>query len=115
MSMDLLKLDPMARKMRSHVDAFCKALENNDQNGAIDHINEVRKFAEYLSEDVSSVITKSDAAPTVGINDIYAGGVPVRKVNEVQTVHAPTDRVLPGTIRTTRFGNLNRRLNNRTL
>jgi|TARA_R100000482_G_scaffold4929_3_gene1687 hypothetical protein len=115
MNMDLLKLDPMARKMRSHVDAFYKALENNDQNSAIDHINEVRKFAEYLSEDVSSAITKSATPSSVGVNDIYAGGVPVRKFNEMQSVHATTDRVLPGTIRTSRRGPIMSQRNNRTL
>jgi len=113
--MDLLKLDPMARKMRSHVDAFYKALEQNDQNSAIDHINEVRKFAEYLSEDVSSAIAKSAVPPTVGVNDIYAGGVPIRKFNQVQSVHPTTERVLPGTIRTSRTGPIMSRRNNRTL
>tara|TARA_R100001440_G_scaffold35595_3_gene54634 strand:+ start:41 stop:382 length:342 start_codon:yes stop_codon:yes gene_type:complete len=113
--MDLLKLDPMARKMRSHVDAFYKALENNDQNSAVDHINQVRKFAEFLSEDVSSAIAKSATPAPVGVNDIYAGGVPVRKINEVQTIHAPTDRVLPGTVRTSRRGPIMTRRNNRTL
>jgi hypothetical protein len=115
MSMDLLKLDPMARKMRGHVDAFYKALEENDQNSAIDHINEVRKFAEYLSEDVSSAIAKSSTPATTGINDIYAGGAPVRKFNQMQAVHAPTERVLPGTIRTSRRGPIMSQRNNRTL
>ncbi len=115
MSMDLKKLDPMARKMRAHVDAFYKALEENNTNGAIDHINEVRKFAEYLSEDVSTAITKSQVAVSHGINDVYAGGVPVRKTKEIETVHQTTSNVLPGTIRTSRFGTLNRQMNNRTL
>lgn len=115
MNMDLLKLDPMARKLRNHVDAFYKALEENDQNGAFDHINQIRKFADYLAEDVSSVITKSDVPSSVGVNDIYAGGVPVRKFNEVQSVHATTDRVLPGTIRTSRRGPIMSQRNNRNL
>ena len=117
MSMDLKKLDPMARKMRSHVDAFYKALEENNTNGAYDHINEVRKFAEYLSEDVSSAITKAHLAVAHdGVNDIYAGGVPVLKMtNDVKNVHASTTNTLPGTVRTQRTGNMNRRLNNRTI
>ena len=41
--MDLKKLDPMARKMRSHVDAFYKALEQQDGVSARSHITEVMK------------------------------------------------------------------------
>ena len=116
MSMDLKKLDPMARKMRSHVDAFYKALEENNTNGAYDHINEVRKFAEFLSEDVSSAITKAQVAVTHGVNDTYAGGVPVLKMtNDAKNVHASTTNILPGTVRTQRTGIMNRQLNNRTI
>ena len=39
--MDLKKLDPMARKMRTHVDAFYKALDEQDAMGARSHINEI--------------------------------------------------------------------------
>jgi len=114
MGMDLKKLDPMARKMRSHVDAFYKALELNDGSSASSHINEIVKYADYLSKDIDSAVIKQDDR-MIGVNDIYAGGVPVRKMNEVQSVHESTDRVLPGTIRTSRFGTINRRLSNRTL
>tara|TARA_R110001592_G_scaffold86692_1_gene255877 strand:+ start:19056 stop:19391 length:336 start_codon:yes stop_codon:yes gene_type:complete len=111
--MDLMKLDPMARKMRTHIDAFYKALTDNDGFSARNHINEIVKFADYLSTDVESAVIKSES--TTGVNDIYAGGVPIRKMTEVQTVHKVTENVLPGTIRTSRFGNINRRLSNRTL
>ncbi len=114
MSMDLKKLDPMARKMRNHVDAFYKALDDNDGFSARNHINEIVKYADYLSTDVESVVMKKDDS-IQGVNDIYAGGVPIRKMTEVETVHKTTDNVLPGTIRTSRFGNINRRLSNRTL
>jgi hypothetical protein len=111
--MDLMKLDPMARKMRTHIDAFYKALTDNDGFSARNHINEIVKYADYLSADVESAVIKSENI--TGINDIYAGGVPIRKMTEVQTVHKATENVLPGTIRTSRFGNINRRLSNRTL
>jgi len=115
MRMDLTKMDPMARKMRSHVDAFFKAIEDNDSVSASSHINEVSKYAEYLSEDVSKAIMKSDTPQSRGINDIYAGGVPVRKFNSVQSVHESTTQVLPGTIRTSRRGPIMQRRNNRNL
>tara|TARA_R100001509_G_scaffold149810_1_gene108424 strand:- start:1638 stop:1979 length:342 start_codon:yes stop_codon:yes gene_type:complete len=113
MSMDLKKLDPMARKMRTHVDAFYKALEDNDGVSARSHITEIMKFADYLSTDIDNAVIKRDES--VGVNDRFAGGVPVMKMTEVQTVHEVTDNVLPGTIRTARFGNINKRLSNRTL
>jgi hypothetical protein len=113
MSMDLKKLDPMARKMRTHVDAFYKALEDNDGVSARNHITEIMKFADYLSTDIDNAVIKRDNS--VGVNDIFAGGVPIRKMNEVQAVHQSTDNVLPGTVRTNRFGSINRRLSNRTL
>lgn len=112
--MDLKKLDPMARKMRTHVDAFYKALEENDGMSARSHIGEIIKYADYLSTDIDSTVIKSDER-VLGVNDIYAGGVPIRKMNEVQTIHEVTENVLPGTIRTARYGNINQRLSNRTL
>lgn len=113
--MDLLKLDPMARKMRSHVDAFYDALEKQDGVTARSHITEILKYADFINKDITTTVMKSEITKATGVNDIYAGGVPIRKMNEVQSVHNETTNVLPGTIRTSRFGNLNRRLSNRTL
>lgn len=112
--MDLLKLDPMARKMRTHIDAFYKALEDQDAMGARSHINEITKYADYLSHDVENAIRKQDTH-AVGVNDIFAGGVPVMKFNSVEKVHKASNDVLPGTIRTSRIGSIKRQLNNRTL
>lgn len=113
--MDLKKLDPMARKMRTHVDGFYKALEEQDTVSARDHINEVLKFADYLGRDIDSSIVKANDR-RIGVNDIYAGGVPVRKMtSEVHNVHAPTENILPGTVRTSRVGMVNRRISNRTI
>jgi len=115
MRMDLRKLDPMARKMRSHVDGFYKALEENDSASASTHISEIAKYADYLSSDVEKAIMKSDIANPQGINDVYAGGVPVRKFNQTEKVHAASDQVLTGTIRTNRIGSIMRPQSNRTL
>lgn len=111
--MDLKKLDPMARKMRTHVDAFYKALEDNDGFAARNHINEIVKYADYLSTDVESAVIKGEK--TVGINDRFVNGVPVRKFNQVEKVHPSSNDVLPGTIRTNRIGNIMRPQSNRTL
>lgn len=113
--MDLRKLDPMARKMRNHVDAFYKALEDNDSVHASIHISEIAKYADYLAEDVTKAIMKAEDASSQGINDVYAGGVPIRKFNQIERVHLASDSVLPGTIRTNRTGAIMRKQSNRTL
>ena len=115
MSMDLKKLDPMARKMRSHVDEFYKALEQNDDISARSHISEVLKYADYLNKDIDNAIVKSDSFKSAGVNDIYVGGVPVLKSRTDKTVHQGEVQVLQGTIRTSRAGSVHRRLSNRTL
>ena len=112
--MDLLKLDPMARKMRTHIDAFYKALEDNDASNARLNINEITKYAEYLSNDVEKAIIKGESNP-VGVNDVYAGGVPVMRYNNIEKIHPSSNDVLPGTIRTNRIGSIMRQQNNRTL
>ena len=111
--MDLKKLDPSARKMRLHMDAFYKALDENDSFNAREHIGEILKYADNLSQDIDTAIIKSTARPTNGINDIYAGGAPVRKFKEVNTIHSPSTQVLPGTIRTSRSGPIMQQRNNR--
>ena len=112
--MDLLKLDPMARKMRTHIDAFYKALDEQDAMSARSHINEITKYADYLSSDVEKAIVKEDTG-AVGVNDIYAGGAPVMQLNTIQKTHPVSNDVLPGMIRTNRTGHIMRRLSNRTV
>ena len=75
--MDLQKMNPLARKMMVHSEAFTKALEDGNANAARDHITEVLKFAEYLSHDVSGHIAKAE---DIGFT---LEPVMVRKMNEV--------------------------------
>ena len=110
---ELRKLDPMARKMRVHVDAFYKAIEENDAMTARGHIGEIQKFAEYLSNDVESIVSKAEKIQ--GINDVYAGGFPVQKFKQTEKVHPASDQVLAGTIRTNRIGSIMRPQSNRSL
>ncbi len=87
-------MNPLARKMMVHSEAFTKALEDGNTNAAHDHIVEVLKFAEYLSQDVSNHIAKSQ---DIGFT---LEPVMVRKMNESGQKFdvASRDRVLPGTI-----------------
>tara|TARA_R110002096_G_scaffold264477_1_gene458028 strand:+ start:287 stop:655 length:369 start_codon:yes stop_codon:yes gene_type:complete len=103
---ELRKLDPMARKMKLHVDGFYKALDSKDGLLARSHINEIVKYADYLSDDVESIIHKQDKGQ--GVNDIFAAGGPVRKYNTIEKIHPSSDKALPGTIRTNRIGSIMR-------
>jgi len=96
--MDLHKMDPMARKMALHSEAFIKALESGNANEAQDHINEVIKFAGYLSEDVHSAIVKSQRENIE--YDFEPVNPMLRKMNTSGQKFdtAQRDAVLPGTI-----------------
>lgn len=93
-NMDLLKMHPMARKMAVHSEAFAKALEDGNAGDAQTHINEVLKFAGYLSEDIHGAIVKAERETV----DLEANMV--RKMNETGQKFdvAQRDAVLPGTV-----------------
>tara|TARA_R100000458_G_C8266125_1_gene241135 strand:+ start:329 stop:688 length:360 start_codon:yes stop_codon:yes gene_type:complete len=110
--MDLQKMDPFARKLALHQEAFSEALSKGDADAALKHLDEVKKFADYLSEDIDAAITKADKK--IGPNDIFAGGVPVRKFVENphrRNISLDGDR-LTGTITTGRHRNTFRPANN---
>ena len=44
--MDLKKMDPMARKLQQHTEAFNKALADGDATSAQTHLSEIRKLAD---------------------------------------------------------------------
>jgi hypothetical protein len=96
--MDLLKMHPMARKMAVHSEAFAKALEDGNATEAKDHINEVIKFAGYLSEDIHTAIVKSKRENIE--YDFEPVNPMLRKMNESGQKFDVSQRgqVLPGTI-----------------
>jgi len=104
-------MDPFARKLALHQEAFSEALSKGDANTARLHLDEVKKFADYLSEDIDSAITKSEK--NIGPNDIYAGGVPVRKFVENPNMRNEflEGKRLSGTISTGRHRNNFRAVN----
>jgi hypothetical protein len=67
--MDLLKMNPMARKLTVHTDAFNKALESSDPFAAQQHLNEIMKFAGYLNEDIHSAIVKAEQS-LMSLNEV---------------------------------------------
>ena len=84
-SVDLSKMDPMARKMETAVKAFNKALEDGDANAANEHLSVIKNTSDFLSEDLWSIVQKSVEHPT-GPNDRFAGGVPVMQFAETGQV-----------------------------
>lgn len=103
--MDLSKMDPMARKMNMHTEAFTKALEDGNAENAKEHLVEVLKFAEYLHGDLSTSVEKAEEQDLLGLNE-FVGGVPVVKYNERGTKFdtSQRDRVLPGLVIPARTG-----------
>jgi len=84
-SVDLSKMDPMARKMETAVKAFHKALEEGDANAANEHLQIIKNTSDFLSEDLWSIVQKSVETPT-GPNQRFAGGVPVMQFAETGQV-----------------------------
>jgi len=106
---DLLKMDPMAQKLKAEVAAFHKALLEQDGPAAHSHIIEIQKFADFLAGDIHSAVHK--AQNLQGPNDIFAGGTPVMRFNETQNLFdvEQRDAVLPGVILHARTGNIMRK------
>jgi|TARA_R100000322_G_scaffold123094_1_gene80191 hypothetical protein len=98
--MDLKKMHPMARKLGVHADAFSKALETGDAMAAQDHLNEIKKFAGYLSEDIHMEITKAERSEDTQIS------TPIMKMNTTgeKFDSSQRDAVLPGMILAARTG-----------
>ena len=63
-SMDLSKMDPMARKMETAVRAFNKALEDGDANAANEHLQIIKNTSDFLSDDLWSIVQKGVEQPT---------------------------------------------------
>ena len=71
----------MARKLEQAQKGFLTALESDDAEVAKQHLTEVQKLADFLADDLTTIIAKSESAK--GVNDIYAGGVPREEVEQV--------------------------------
>ena len=100
--MDLFKMNPMARKLSVHTDAFNKALEGSDPFTAQQHLNEIIKFAGYLNDDIYAAVKKAENEVAV----VSPGESTILKMNKTgQKQHTSKGSVLPGTVRSSRVGN----------
>ena len=90
-NMDLLKMHPMARKMEQAQKAFITALEDGDGQMAKQHLSEVQKLSDFLADDLHTEIAKSDVVTPQGPRDIFAGGVPVLKMQPQEASQPATE------------------------
>lgn len=90
----LSKMDPMVRKLETSLSEFKVALANNDLVSAEQFLRSIQRTSDFLAEDVTEIY-KSESGQNdriLGVNDVYAGGVPVMQFNSVQGVIAKGDR-----------------------
>ena len=72
----------MVRKMGVHQQAFTSAIEDGDEIQARNHLSEIIKFANYLDNDLTDIVTKSENLTDLSGVSHFAGGVPLVKFNE---------------------------------
>mgnify|MGYP003654424662 CR=1 FL=1 len=96
--MDLQKMDPIARKLTQHTEAFQKALADGNTNEASVHLSEIQKCADYLAEDISAAIVKQEEVGETPVE--YAGNAAIRKYNnaDVSPAGVISGQPLPGFI-----------------
>jgi len=99
MTMDLIKMHPMARKMNAHNEGLEKAIEDGEADTAREHLREIIKYAATLEEDLEFVIKKAETE-VVTPDSGWQQQSPVIKFNESGSKFDPSqrDRQLPGTI-----------------
>tara|TARA_R100000008_G_scaffold30692_2_gene17090 strand:- start:132 stop:503 length:372 start_codon:yes stop_codon:yes gene_type:complete len=79
----IIKLDPMVRKLETTISEFKMALDNNDLVSAQQLLRAISQTSDFLAEDVTSIHkSETEADVTLGVNDIYAGGVPVMQFKD---------------------------------
>jgi hypothetical protein len=102
-TMDLLKMHPMARKMNVHNEAFAKALEANEPEAARMHLSEIKKLSSYLEEDLVFAIRKAEVAASDPLT-VFANGVPTASYSDSGSGFDPSNRSiqLPGTVMSAR-------------
>lgn len=89
----LTKMDPMVRKLESALSEFKVALANNDLVSAEQFLRSIQSTSDFLADDVTQIYKSEQGGSRVlGVNDRFAGGVPVMQFNSTQGVIAKGDR-----------------------
>tara|TARA_R100000656_G_scaffold121977_1_gene97286 strand:+ start:1437 stop:1790 length:354 start_codon:yes stop_codon:yes gene_type:complete len=83
MADEIIKLDPMVRKLETTMVEFKMALDNNDLVSAQQLLRAISQTSDFLAEDVTSLNkAQEDNLSSDGVNDIYAGGAPVMEFKD---------------------------------
>ena len=90
MTMDLIKMHPMARKMNAHNEGLEKAIEDGEADTAREHLREIIKYAATLEEDLDFVIKKAETE-VVTPQSGWQQQSPVIKFNESGRQEEHTD------------------------
>jgi hypothetical protein len=86
-------MDPMVRKLESALSEFKVALANNDLVSAEQFLRSIQSTSDFLADDVTQIYKSEQGGSRVlGVNDRFAGGVPVMQFNSTQGVIAKGDR-----------------------
>ena len=83
----------MVRKLESALSEFKVALANNDLVSAEQFLRSIQSTSDFLADDVTQIYKSEQGGSRVlGVNDRFAGGVPVMQFNSTQGVIAKGDR-----------------------
>lgn len=88
----LQKMDPMVRKLETSLSEFKVALANNDLVSAEQFLRSIQQTSDFLADDVGQIYKSQNEVRIEGVNDRYAGGVPVMQFNSTQGVIAKSER-----------------------
>jgi len=88
----LTKMDPMVRKLETSLSEFKVALANNDLVSAEQFLRSIQQTSDFLADDVGQIYKSQNEVRIEGVNDRFAGGVPVMQFNSTQGVIAKSER-----------------------
>ena len=88
----LTKMDPMVRKLETSLSEFKVALANNDLVSAEQFLRSIQQTSDFLADDVGQIYKSQNEVKIEGVNDRFAGGVPVMQFNSTQGVIAKSER-----------------------
>jgi hypothetical protein len=88
----LQKMDPMVRKLETSLSEFKVALANNDLVSAEQFLRSIQRTSDFLADDVGQIYKSQNEVRIEGVNDRFAGGVPVMQFNSTQGVIAKSER-----------------------
>lgn len=85
-------MDPMVRKLETSLSEFKVALANNDLVSAEQFLRSIQQTSDFLADDVGQIYKSQNEVKIEGVNDRFAGGVPVMQFNSTQGVIAKSER-----------------------